>query len=229
MAEFAVEVLGAQTATILFAHDIDYSIGLRDSFVERASEIGLTILREETFSDETPDFTAQLTNLAAANADVIFIPVYNRHTALIGPQSVAAGLTSTMLGADGWAGTLDRIADASTVEGAFYLTGFTYESEDAHIIEFIERFEATYDLMPNMFAAQAYDAASILIAALQKAVADGLEPGSTEFKAATIAHMAATDMHGVTGHITFDRYNNPQKTAFILQIRDGEARFWGTF
>jgi len=41
--------------------------------------------------------------------------------------------------------------------------------------------------------------------------------------------MAATDDTFVTGHITFDRYNNPVKTAFMIEIRDGQARFWGTF
>ena len=229
MAEFAQTVLNAQTAAVLYAHDIDYSIGLRNAFVERAAEIGLSVIHEETFADEAPDFMAQLTNIAAANPDVVFVPVYNRHTALIGPQSAAAGVTATLLGADGWAGTIDAIADPSSVEGAFYLTGFTYESEEQHIVDFIERFEAVNDMLPNMFAAQAYDAASILIAALEKAIADGHTPGTDEFKAATITHMAATNMNGVTGNITFDRYNNPQKTAFILQIIDGQARFWGTF
>ncbi|MCL2392745.1 MAG: ABC transporter substrate-binding protein [Oscillospiraceae bacterium] len=229
MAEFAHEILSARTAAVLYAHDIDYSIGLMQAFVDRAAEIGLEVIHIETFADEAPDFTAQLTNIAAANPDVVFIPVYNRHTALIGPQSAAAGVTATMLGADGWAGTLDAIADPSTVEGAFYLTGFTYESEEQHIIDFIERFEAQYGIMPNMFAAQAYDAAAILIRAIEGAIAAGLTPGTDEFKQATIANMAATDIEGVTGRITFDRYNNPQKTAFILQIIDGEARFWGTF
>jgi branched-chain amino acid transport system substrate-binding protein len=172
---------------------------------------------------------AQLTNIAAADPDVVFIPAYNRHTALIGPQSAAAGLTATMLGADGWAGTLDAIADASSVEGAFYLTGFTYESEEAHIVDFIERFEEEHGIMPNMFAAQAYDAAAILIRAMDGALNANLEPGSDEFKQAVIANMAATNYNGVTGNITFDEYNNPQKTAFILQIVDGEARFWGTY
>jgi len=229
MADFAHQVLGAQTAAVLYAHDIDYSIGLRDAFVARAGEIGLQIVHEETFADEAPDFMAQLTNIAAANADVVFIPVYNRHTALIGPQSVAAGLTATMLGADGWAGTLNAIADPSTVEGAFYLTGFTDESEDEHIVDFIQRFEEAYDVVPNMFAAQAYDAAAILIAAIEMAVEAGYTPGTDEFKQATIANMAATNMTGVTGHITFDQYNNPLKTAFIIQVVDGQARFWGTF
>ena len=229
MAEFAVEILGARTAAILYAHDIDYSIGLMQAFVERAADIGLEVVHVETFADEAPDFMAQLTNIAAADADVLFVPVYNRHTALIGPQSVAAGVTATMLGADGWAGTIEAIADPSTVEGAFYLTGFTYESEEPHIIEFIERYEAEFDTMPNMFAAQAYDAAAILVSAIVKAVDAGHIPGSDEFKQAVIANMSATDMNGVTGRITFDEFNNPQKTAFILQIQDGVARFWGTF
>jgi len=229
MAEFAKEVLSAQTAAVLYAHDVDYSIGLMQAFVDRAAEIGLNVIHVETFADEAPDFMAQLTNIAAADPDVVFVPVYNRHTALIGPQSAAAGITATLLGADGWAGTLDAIADASTVEGAFYLTGFTYESTDSHIVDFIERFESTYDIMPNMFAAQAYDAAAILIRAIEGAIADGHRPGTDEFKASVISHMSATDINGVTGRITFDQYNNPQKTAFILRIQNGEARFWGTF
>ena len=229
MAEFAYEVLGARTAAVLSAHDIDYSIGLMQAFVERAGQIGLNVVHTETFADEAPDFMAQLTNIAAANPDVLFVPAYIRHTSLIGPQSVAAGVNATLLGADGWAGTLEAIADASTVEGAFYLTGFTYESAESHIVDFIQRFEAAYGIMPNMFAAQAYDAAAILIRALERSVVDRHRPGTEAFKNAVIYHMRTTDINGVTGHITFDDLNNPQKTAFIIRIENGEARFWGTF
>ena len=41
--------------------------------------------------------------------------------------------------------------------------------------------------------------------------------------------MKATDMNCVTGHITFDDYNNPQKTAVIINITGGEAKFWGNY
>jgi branched-chain amino acid transport system substrate-binding protein len=199
------------------------------AFVDRAAQIGLDVVHSDSFVDEAPDFMAQLTTIAAANPDVLFVPAYYRHTSLIGPQSVAAGLTATLLGADGWAGTLDAIADPSSVEGAFYLTGFTYESGEPHIVDFIARFEAEYGIMPNMFAAQAYDAAAILIRALEGAIADGHTPGSEPFKQSVISHMSATNINGVTGRITFDELNNPQKTAFIIQIQNGEARFWGTF
>jgi branched-chain amino acid transport system substrate-binding protein len=80
-----------------------------------------------------------------------------------------------------------------------------------------------------MFAAQAYDAAMILCVAIEAALADGFEPNTDEFKTSVIAHMAATDLTGVTGHITFDQYNNPQKTAVVLHVQNGEETFWGYF
>ena len=229
MAEFAFEVVGAQTAAILFSNEIDYSIGLMESFRTRAEELGLQIVAVETFTEHAVDFLGQLTNIAAANPDVVFVPAYYEHVALIGPQSVAAGLDTVFLGADGWEGTMNIIADPSTLEGAFFLTGFTVEDESPLVQQFIADFEEAYGHQPNMFAAQAYDAAMIMVAAIGQALTDGHSPNTDAFKTAVINNMAATDMTAVTGHVTFDQFNNPQKTAFIIQVQNGEARFWGTF
>ena len=227
MAEFARRIVGASTAAVLYSNEIDYSIGLMEAFIARANELGLEIVAVETFADEAIDFSAQLINIAAAAPDVLFVPAYHQHVALIGPQSVAAGLDTTFLGADGWAATLEFMADPSSIEGAFFLTGFYEESDSPLVQDFIRRYVERHGAPPNMFAAQAYDAAMILIAALELAVADGHTPGSDGFKSSVIAHMAATDITGVTGSITFDEFNNPQKTAFIVQIVDGAGRFWG--
>ena len=229
MAEFAHEIVGAQTAAILFSNDIDYSIGLKEAFVERAGELGLEVVAIETFAQDAVDFLGQLTNIAAVNPDVLFIPAYVEHVALIGPQSIAAGLDTVLIGADGWDGTLDLMADPSTLNGSFHMTGFTTEDETPMVQDFIANFYEEYGHPPDMFSAQAYDAAMILIAAIELALADGHMPNTDEFKASVIAHMAATSITAVTGHITFDRLNNPQKTAVIVYFQDGEARLWGTF
>ncbi|MCL2617742.1 MAG: ABC transporter substrate-binding protein [Defluviitaleaceae bacterium] len=229
MAEFAVEVIGAQTAAVLYSNEIDYSIGLTEAFVARAQELGLEIVATEVFADAAVDFLGQLTNIAATNPDVLFIPAYFQHIALIGPQSVQAGLDTVMLGADGWNGTMEIIADPSSIEGSFFMTGFTDEDESPLVQGFLSDFMAAYGEVPNMFAAQGYDAAMILLAAIELALADGFLPNTDEFKASVISHMAATSIQGVTGHITFDEFNNPQKSAFILEVREGDARFWGTF
>ncbi|MCL2546354.1 MAG: ABC transporter substrate-binding protein [Oscillospiraceae bacterium] len=232
MALFAVEELGATTAAILYSHEIDYSVGLKNAFVQKAGELGLEIVAEERFADQAVDFRAQLTNIAQASPDVLFVPAYYRHVGLIGPQSAEVGLDdTTFLGADGWATIGDFMGDTSSIEGAYFLTGFSPDAEDAMVQQFIADYTQRWGEAPNMFAAQAFDAAMILIAAIQRTLAADTDivPGSDEFKAALIAQMAVTDLTGVTGHVTFDAYNNPQKTAVILNMVDGKETFWGYF
>ena len=230
MADFANEIVGAETVAILYNNEIDYSIGLKDAFEERVQQLGLEIVAIETFQDGNIDFRAQLTNIAAQSPDVLFVPAYYQDIALIGPQSLEAGLEDTvLLGADGWATTVEFMENPHTLEGSFFLTGFSPDVEDDRVQQFMDDYMAAYGEVPNMFAAQAYDAAMILIAAIELTLADGHEPGTDVFKAALIAHMAATDLTGVTGHITFDELNNPQKTAVILEVVNGEERFWGFF
>ena len=65
--------------------------------------------------------------------------------------------------------------------------------------------------------------------ALEKADGSGSAAGSDGYRAAVIAAMRATDMEAVTGHITYDKYNNPIKSAVIITIEDGQAKFWGKY
>ena len=229
MAKFAHSELGAQRVAILYNNEVDYSIGLMQAFEATALDLGLEIVAIERFQDTTVDFRSQLTNIAAQNPDALFIPAYYQDIALIGPQSVAAGLDTVMLGADGWATILDFMADASSIEGSYFLTGFSPDIDDPMLQEFMTNFYAANGHQPNMFAAQAYDAAMILVAAIEASIADGFAPDHELFRASVVGHMYATDMTGVTGHITFDQYNNPQKTAVILTIRDARETFWGYF
>jgi len=229
MANFAAQEVGAQRVAILYNNEVDYSIGLKDAFELQAQALGLEIVAIERFQDTTIDFTPQLANIAGQNPDALFIPAYYQDVALIGPQSAGVGLDTVLLGADGWATILDFMDDTSSVEGAYFLTGFTPDIDEPILQRFVSEFYDATGMQPNMFAAQAYDAAMILFAAIERAVEAGYTANTPEFKAAVIANMAATDLTGVTGHITFDQYNNPQKTAIILHIEGGRETFWGYF
>ena len=229
MAEFAHEVVGATRAAVLYSHDIDYSIGLMQTFISRSEELGVEIVAIESFSNASVDFFGQLTNIAAIAPDVLFIPVYTHHMALIGPQSVQAGLDTIMLGADGWVGAASDMADPSSLEGSYFMSGFYAGSYDPIVSSFVTRYEAEHGYQPNMFAALGYDAAKILIAAITQALDNDHVPGTEAFQNAVIANISATNIQGVTGHITFDQYNNPQKSAFIVEIVNGEETLWGSF
>lgn len=228
MATFAFDELGAKTAAILYNTGNDYSVGLTDAFREKAAELGLEIVAEESYADGAVDFMSQLTNIAAKTPDVLFVPDYYSVVALVATQADAAGVTATMLGADGWDTVLQVVEDASLLEGAYYCAGYSKNDTTEAVQSFIAAYEAKYESTPNMFAAQAYDAAAILFAALEQ-VDESLTVGSDEYKEAVIAALNATDMDCVTGHVTYDELNNPEKSAAIIQIKDGAESFWGKY
>ena len=227
MADFAKNELGVATAAILFCSEDDYSIGLKDAFVEKAAEIGLEIVAIEGFGANAVDYKGQLTNIASKAPDVLFIPYYYENVALAAPQAAEAGITVPLLGADGWDGVLNIITDTSFVEGAYFCSGYSVDDPGERVQGFLASYQARYNgEVPNMFAAQAYDAAAILLAAMEKATG---EVGSEAYRQSVIEQLSATDMEGVTGHVTFDELNNPQKTATINYITGGVATFWGSY
>ena len=229
MADFAAGELNAQTAAVIFNTGDDYSIGLKDAFLEKAAAIGLEVVANEGYAKGAVDFQSQLTNIAAKKPDVLFCPDYYEVIALLSSQARAAGVSATLLGADGWDTVVKIMSDRAPVEGAYYCSGYSIEDTTPMVQEFLGDYQAKYGQEPSMFAAQGYDAAMILVAALEKAEAAGGQAGSDGYRTDVIAALKATDMECVTGHVTYDQYNNPVKSAVIINIYNGEAKFWGKY
>ena len=148
--------------------------------------------------------------------------------ALVATQADRRGRDGDDAGRGRWDTVLQVVEDASLLEGAYYCAGYSKNDTTEAVQSFIAAYEAKYESTPNMFAAQAYDAAAILFAALEQ-VDESLTVGSDEYKEAVIAALNATDMECVTGHVTYDELNNPEKSAAIIQIKDGAESFWGKY
>ena len=224
MAAFASENMSAKTAAVLYNNGSDYSTGCANAFAAKCAELNIEVVATESYADGAKDFQGQLTNIAAKTPDVLFVPDYYDTIALIAQQARDAGVNAAMVGSDGWDSVLTAVTDASLIEGAYYCSGYSTQDTSEAVQSFLADYQAEFGSEPNMFAAQAYDAAAILFSAIQKADAAGTLNNET-----VIANMKATDMDCVTGHVTFDEYNNPQKTAVIINIKGGEATFWGNY
>lgn len=230
MANFAANELGAKTAAVLYDNGSNYSVGVYENFIAQCKENGIEVVADESYASGTVEFTGQLTNIASTNPDVLFLPVYYSDVAIIAPQAEQAGITATMLGVDGWSTVLDAVTDPALVEGAYYCSGYSVESTDELIQKFLADYQEANDgAIPGMFDAQGYDAAWILCDAIAVAEQSGAEYGTPEYGQAIIDAMAATDGDFVTGHVTYDDHNDPQKTAFILNLVDGEEKYWGSY
>lgn len=224
MADYAVNKMGAKTAAVLFETGSDYSEGLKDAFVAKAEELGLEIVATEAFATGDRDYRAQMTNIAAQNPDVVFCPIYYGEAGLAITQARQVGITATFLGGDGFGGIKDY-ATAEDLEGSVYCSGYAPGTES--VAQFEADYEATYgEPVPNMFAPLAYDAAMLMCQALKAAEDAGLSAGTPEYHQAVIDALRASDgVEGITGTYTFDEFNNPIKSAAIIQLQGGAENF----
>ncbi|MBC5582439.1 ABC transporter substrate-binding protein [Anaerofilum sp. BX8] len=224
MAEYAFEKMGVKTAAVIFETGNDYSEGLKNAFVEKCQELGVTVTNEEAYSTGDVDFKAQMTNIAKSAPDVVFSPNYYEDDGKIVTQARQAGYEGTFLGGDGWSG-VGPYASAEDLEGTVYCSAYAGDET------FESAYEAAYgEKVPNMFAPLGYDAAKLMLAALGAAEDQGLEAGSDEYKAAVIDALKATDgVEGVTGSYKFDEFNNPIKSAAMMQLQNGEEVFTEMF
>ena len=224
MAEYAAEKMGATTAAVIFETGNDYSEGLKNAFVEKCGELGVTVTNEEAYAAGDVDFKAQMTNIANSNPDVVFCPNYYEDDGTIITQARQVGYEGTFLGGDGWSGVADY-ASAEDLEGTVYCSAYAGNEE------FEAAYEAAYgEAVPNMFAPLGYDAAMLMVNAISVAEEQGLEAGTEEYMAAVVEAMAATDgLEGVTGTYKFDEFNNPIKSAAMMQLQNGEEVFTEMF
>jgi len=226
MARFAHERLGAKTAAVIYDVSGAYSTGLYDAFIAAAAEVGLKVVAVESYTADDVDFNAQLTNIANVTPDVIFLPDYYNKAYLIASQARQAGITSTFLGIDGTDGVLEiEGADTSVFDGLYFANHYFSDDPSPIVQEFRKNYNESFGIIPNSLGALGYDAAVILFDAIAKAVEDGVVVGATpQSYQAIIDKMAATNLEGVTGQITF-KDNNPVKEVTIIRIQDGAYNF----
>ena len=212
MASYAAKKLNAKTAAILYDTGDSYSSGIADAFEAAAKDLGMTITNKEGYASKSTDFNAQLNKIKDSNPDVLLLPVYYNDVVLIAKQAKSKGITSTLLGADGWDGVAAQLdaASADVVKNAYFCSQYSASSSDPALQNFLKTYKEKYGVEPNMFAVLGYDAMHIMAAAIEKA-------GTTDSDA-VIAALKETDYKGLTGTTTFDDKRNPVREAIITSF-----------
>jgi len=92
--------------------------------------------------------------------------------------------------------------------------GFHNGTQDPLAAEFVRKYEAAYGSKPDMFAANAYDSARIIIEAIQ---AVGPNRAAVRDWIANVK-----DFPGVTGLTTFAENGDAVKPLYILRVENGQ-------
>lgn len=222
MSKFAADTVKAKKVAVMYNTSDDYSDGVAKAFKESAEQLGLEVTAFEGYGAADIDFKTQLTKIAQTKPDAILFPDYYAKVALIVEQARGVGITSTLLGADGWDGVAATVdaGNKEVLENTYFCNHYSVQDTSERVQSFIKAYTDKYGEAPSAFAALGYDAAYVLANAIDKA-------GSTE-KEAVVTAIAATEYDGVTGKMTFDAERNPIKSVSIIKIVNGEYSFDST-
>lgn len=213
LAEYAVQELKVKRFAVMFTNN-DYGMALRDGFTAKAKELG-EVVAVEAYTDGDANFSAQLTKIKAQNPDALYIGGYYTEAAKIAQQAKEMGLKVQLLGADGFYSSKLTELGGDAVEGAVFTAGFYSGDTSPAVQNFVAAYKAKFNEEPDMFAAQAYDAAKIVLEAIKKA-------GSTDTTKIQAALAATRDFPGITGTTSFTANGDAEKDIVILKVEQGK-------
>ena len=221
-ADYMAEHFADAKVAVVYRNDDAYSQGIHDTFVAEAANKGVEVVYEGGFTDGTADFSVYLTDAKAADADMLFLPIYYQPASVILTQADQMGYKPTVFGVDGMDGILGQENfDTSLAEGVFLLTPFAADSDDPQVQAFVAEYQKRYGEVPNQFAADGYDAAYILKAALQAA---GCTPdmSAADICEALVKVMPSVSYDGVTGKgMSWQSNGEVSKDPIAVVIKDG--------
>ncbi|MBX3130105.1 MAG: ABC transporter substrate-binding protein [Polyangiaceae bacterium] len=221
MAKFARENLKLERVAILKDVKNDYSIGLAEAFKGSFSALGGKIVMEQSYGQGDTDFSAQVTAIKNSDAQAIFVPGYYAEVGAIARTAQRLDVKLPLLGGDGWdAPDLFKIG-GDALNGSYYSNHFAPDAATPKAKKFVADFKAKHGAEPTGLGALGYDAAAVLLDAIKRA-------GKTDGDALRDALAATKDFEGVTGSITIDSARNPEKSAVVLEIKDGRAKYAAT-
>lgn len=213
-AEIAVKQLGHKKLAIMYEDD-DYGKGLADSFEKYTKESGGEVVSVNAYMlGETKDFTSILTKINQTEADMIFIAGLYTEAAMIVKQERQVGLDIPCMGSEALfsVGLIDL--GGESVEGFYATAGFSTESKEDYIQEFIADFTKEFGEAPGTTAACAYDGVMAAVEAM-KGCGENLTRENVKDQ------MYQVDINGISGQISFDENGDCHKDYLVVKVTDG--------
>jgi branched-chain amino acid transport system substrate-binding protein len=221
MADFARDTLKFDKVAIIRDIKNDYSIGLADAFRTAFTARGGQIAVEQSYSQGDTDFSAQITAIKAAGVQGIYVPGYYAEVGAIARTAQRLGLKVPLMGGDGWDAPDLFTIGGDALEGSFFSNHFAPDVATAKAQKFVADFKAKYGQEPTGLGALGYDAAIVLFDAIKRA-------GKTDPESIRNALAETKNFEAVSGTISINKDRDADKSAVILAIEGGKAKYRAT-
>lgn len=194
----------------------DFGKSLAAGFKEKAGGFGIEILNEYEYSIKDREFGPIVSKVKADAPDAIYASGYFFTAGPLVRQLRAAGITTPVIGQEGYDSEKFIEIAGPHAEGVVITTSLDRDSSEAITRDFVKGFEARAGFPADMVAASAHTAVLVMAEALRKAGAGD--------KAALRDAIASSSVDASTGHISFNTLGEVRKDVQVQVVKDGAWR-----
>jgi branched-chain amino acid transport system substrate-binding protein len=230
-ADYAYNTLKVKKA-YLVNDKLVYGQGLTQNFATQFTKDGGKVITTDTVSQGQKDFGALVSKIKQAGPDIVYYGGQYPEGAPLAKQLMDAGVKAAFMGGDG-------LVDASFIKTLGVKDASAYATNVGAAVadlpngqQFVDAYKAAGFSEPyGAYGPLTYDATNVMIDAIAKVL-----PGKTSIddatKTAIIAAVQATDLSGVSGHVSFDEFGDTTtKTLTMYKVAAGDftKQVTGTF
>jgi len=202
-----------------------YGKGLADQFQQAAEDQGIDVVGREGIDGSAPNYRSLMNKIAEADPDAIYFGgIIENNAAQLIKDKVGAGMSNdevAFIGPDGIFvdALLTQAGDAA--EGIYVTFGGLPQSElSEEGQKFVQTYEETYDDAIQPYTAYAYEAANVMLDAIEKASKEA--GGEVPDRQAVVQQIFATeDYQGALGTWSFDEDGDTTLTELSVQTVEG--------
>jgi branched-chain amino acid transport system substrate-binding protein len=207
-----------------------YGKGLADQVQQSADELGIQVIGREGVDTTTANFRSVMNKIAQEDPDAIYFGgIIENNAAQLVKDKIGAGMSNDdvlFIGPDGI--FLDEFLSqgGEAAEGAYITFGGLPESELSDKgQQFVQEYESRYDDEVQPYTAYAYEAANVMLDAIERASKKGEVTRETVLKEI----FATEDYNGVLGTWSFDEDGDTTLTELSVQrVENGEFEYQRT-
>ena len=220
MANYYADVLHVKTVYLLDDSGA-YGVGLADAFQAQADKKGIKILGRDRLDPKAADYSAVLTKIKSLNPEAIYYGGVLQAGVKLAKQSYDIVPKMIKGGGDGMQGPEMLSAVGYPANEGWYATvASPHVTEEAKTADWVKAYKAKYHVDPDDYAVTAYDAATVIIAAI-KQVTDG---GKAPTRDAVRDAIQAVKVDTLQGPVSFDANGDLQdKTISVFQIKQDKS------
>lgn len=215
------------TSVYVIYQSSDFARRNADNFKREADHLGVRVVGMLN-SDEAEAFSGVIQRMMNTDPDLVYFAGFAGQAGPLIRQARAAGYMGAFLLIDDNPALADLAGPLLIEGGGAYYTSIAVPANlypDAG--QFIDDFDNRYGVVPQLYAAQAYDAAGICIKAIEESskVKGGELPTRNDVANAI---RALQDFKGITGIYTFNKEGDPNLIKyFVVKVTSVDSGNWG--